>query len=196
MQVLLQSGSEICSMETTSQQTIREVMIQLTSLAEVLSADEQVALRSGRDRRRTSPFSHICCGLSRIAGQLGFLWSNQPQWIATSSWNGPQNWNAVVTGSQHELLIANTGCPRGAPDVFSSEGWAELGWSYGLTYTLTASEWKGRTYKGARASDSMGTVPTVCEAEYLQGFRRGALHSCAREMLSLSRSQSGSAKES
>ena len=183
-------------METTSQQMILVVMNELTSLAEALSADEQAALLSGTDRKPTNPFSHICCGLSKLAGQLGFLWSSQPAWIATSSWRGPQTWNALVTGSQHELLIANTGCPRDVPAGLSSAEWAELGWSYGMTYTLTASEWKGRTYKGARACDSMGTVPTVCEAEFLQGFRRGELHSWAREMQSRSQSPSGLVKGS
>ena len=102
----------------------------------------------------------------------------------------------LATGSQHELLIANTGCPSGAPVGLSSQEWAALGWNFGMTYTLTASEWKGRTYKGARACDSMGTVPTVCQAEYLQGCRRGSLHSWAREMQLLNLSQNGSAKES
>jgi len=59
----------------------------------------------------------------------------------------------------------------------SSAGWARSGWSFGIVYTLTASEWRGRTYRGLRACDSMGIVPTVCQAEFIQGFPRGALHS-------------------
>lgn len=42
-------------------------------------------------------------------------------------------------------------------------------------------EGKGRTYKGARSADSLGHVPTVCEAEFIQGFLPGSLHSWARE---------------
>jgi hypothetical protein len=72
--------------------------------------------------------------------------------------------------------------PQRAPVGISSEEWDGMGWPFGIVYTLTASEWKGRTYKGARSCDSMGTVPTVCQAEYLQGFRPGSLHSWALAM--------------
>lgn len=183
-------------MDRTSPPMTQQNLPGLTLSAEGRSAEKPAAQQRGTNRERTSPSGRICCGLSLRSYQLLLSLSNQPAWIALSSYRGPQTWNALATGSQGELLIANTGCPRDVPAGLSSADWESLGWPYGITYTLTASEWKGRTYKGARASDSMGTVPTVCEAEYLQGFRPGSLHSWAREMLSRNPSRNGSADAS
>jgi hypothetical protein len=117
--------------------------------------------------------------------------------VEPSSFRQRSTFNALVTGAPGELLTANTGCPNGAPAGFSSDEWAQLGWNYGIVFTLTASEWKEGNlfankmraghYKGklhTRACHSMGIVPSVCQAEFLQGFQRGSLHSWLREMLS------------
>jgi hypothetical protein len=143
-----------------------------------------------------NPSGRTCCGSSKCCVPHGYSWSSR---LAVEVlWLKPlKTFNALVTGAQRELLIANTGCPSGVPDGFSSHEWAQLGWPYGIVFTLTASEWKegntigerlkSGTYQGklhTRAAHSMGAVPTVCEAEYLQGFRRGSLHSWAREMRS------------
>lgn len=78
---------------------------------------------------------------------------------------------------RQELLTANTGCPNDAPDGFSADDWVLMGWPYGITFTMTAHE----AYNH-KARCSMGIVPTVCEAEFLQGFPKGFLHSWAQGM--------------
>lgn len=171
-------------MDKTLQNSIQPILSGLTSSVEAQSVEKPAEPLHGINREPTNPSGRTCCGLSLTKSRNLSLSSNRPVWTEVSSSDGSQTWNGVVTGSQGELLTASTGCPSNAPDGISSEQWALLGWSFGIVYTLTASEWKGRTYRGARSCDSMGTVPTVCEAEYLQGFRRGELHSWAREMQS------------
>ena len=161
---------------------------------------------SGQVKRRQCPKDETwnpsglrCCGSRRLLKQRGLWSSNRPAWTEKSSLVGRKSFNALATGSQGELLIASTGCPSNAPGGFSSEEWEQRAWPYGITFTLTASENKGRTYLGIsslRAADSLGHVPTVCEAEFIQGFQLGSLHSWLREMQSQNRSRNGSPKGS
>jgi len=136
--------------------------------------------------RPINPCGRTCCGSSRRFVRSGLSPSSHPQeWRDLSSPDGRKPWNALVTGLRGELLVANTGCPNDAPDGLSSEDWASLGWPYGITYTLTASEHKGGAPKGGRANYTLGAVPTVCQVEFLQGFVTGYLHSWARAMRSV-----------
>jgi hypothetical protein len=148
----------------------------------------------------SNPFGRICCGSSALCARSGYSWSNH--WaVNPSSFRPRKSFNALVTGALDELLTANTGCPSGVSDGFSSEEWASRGWPFGITYTLMASEWKEgnrvaersklRGNKSNRACFSMGHVPTVCEMEFLQGLPRGSLHVWARGMALRSRSRSG-----
>jgi hypothetical protein len=133
--------------------------------------------------RPINPCGQRCCGSSKKSSQNGWSWSN-PLLIETLSLDGLPSFNSVVTGSLGELLTANTGCPSNVPAGLSSEEWELLGWPYGITYTLTASEAKGGAPKAGRANYTFGAVPTVCQAEYLQGFPRGYLHLWGLETLS------------
>jgi len=145
---------------------------------------------------RVRPCGRKCCG-SYMRSSLDGLLLNSPSWISESSAAGQRNYNSMVTGLPGELLIADTGCPSNAPAGLSSADWASLGWPYGITYTLNATEWK----KGANHPRSIGSlltlghVPTVCQAAFLQGLPPDHLHLWGREMLSRFRSPAGLQKK-
>lgn len=157
------------------------------------------------DNGLSNPFGRICCGSSALCARSGYSWSSHLG-DSSSSFKPRKPFNALITGAPHELLTANTGCPSGVRDGFSSQDWASRGWPFGITYTLMASEWKEgnrvrersalRGNKSNRACFSMGHVPTVCEMEFLQGLPAGSLHAWALEMASRSQSLAGLAKES
>lgn len=186
-------------MGMTSEQSQGSLWTELTVSAEARRANGLVARLRSTESGLSCPCGLTCCGSSMLAARPGWLWNSQKV-DNPSSFRPHWTFNALVTGAAHELLTANTGCPNGAPAGFSSEEWASAGWPYGITYTLTASEWKEGNYVREhmrkakernrsvgltnRAAFSMGHVPTVCEAEFLQGFPLGALHSWALEMQS------------
>ncbi len=134
------------------------------------------------------PSGQRCCGSSMRCARAGWSWSSQ-RVASTSSFRPRSTFNALVTGAPQELLTADTGCPKHVPDGFSSRDWESRGWPYGICFTLTASEWKegnyvmrhlekaGRRKMRNRAAFTLGNVPTVCQAEFIQGFPRGSLHS-------------------
>lgn len=181
---------------------------ELTSLAEDQRARKRATQGPCSESALGNPTGRTCCGSSKCCVPHGYSWSSRGG-VEPSSFKQRSTFNALVTGAPRELLTANTGCPKDAPDGFSSQEWAVMGWPYGIVFTLTASEWKEGNlfadkmrrghYKGklhTRACHSMGIVPSVCQAEFLQGFPAGSLHSWALEMLLRRQSQNGSADES
>lgn len=137
--------------------------------------------RASRGHKPAKPSGLRCCGSSPCSSQLGSWLNSPPAWIGRSSLTSRKGFNEVATGSAGESLIAFTGCPSTAPVGLSSEGWARLGWPYGITYTLLASDSKRSTDNVFSTVAILGHAPTACEAEFLQGFERGALHALPPE---------------
>lgn len=168
-------------------------------------ASESRQPQPSRSLAVAQPCGRICCGSLRTSARTGWSWNSLRAADLLSS-KPAKTYNALVTGAQGELLTANTGCPSDVSDGLSSRDWESLGWPYGISYTLTASEWKEgnriidhrhpQVLLHSRAFATLGHVPTVCEAEFLQGFPRGSLHLWAREMQSRFRLRDGSEKRS
>lgn len=192
-------------MGRTSRKKIRPNTQSLMFSQEARRARKQAEPPRSTVEGLSNPFGRICCGSSALCARSAYSWSSHLE-VNPSSFRPRKSFNALVTGAPAELLTANTGCPSGVKDGFSSQEWASRGWPFGITYTLMASEWKEgnrvrersklKGNKSNRACFSMGHVPTVCEMEFLQGFQRGSLHVWAREMRSRSQSRNGLEGES
>src|SRR6185312_6117638 len=204
MQESEQSGDWRLWMGKTSLKRTQEDTQGQMFCPEVRPVRERLKRQPGTDRELSQPCGLRCCGSSKRCVPAGYSWSSHLV-DAVSSLRPRKSFNSLVTGAPGELLTANTGCLSGVSVGFLSEDWAGLGWPYGITFTLTASETTGSSEGHLKRKDgrlynhkarcSMGTVPTVCSMEFLQGFRRGELHVWALEMRSRSQSPSGSDAE-